>query len=140
MAATIEHTGRVERVEAGRVYVAITSSSACGSCKARQACGLAETQEKQVVVPCTDAAAYAAGETVTVGVRRSAGALAVVLGYVGALVVLLAMLLITIGGMGMNEGAGAAVSLGTVLVYYLVLWALRKKIEHTIQFTISKNQ
>ena len=86
MAAPIEHTGRVDRVEAGTVYVTITSSSACGSCKARQACGLAETQEKTIVVKCADTTAYAAGDAVTVGVRRSAGALAVVLGYVGALV------------------------------------------------------
>ena len=140
MAEPITHTGIVERVEKGRVVVTITSSGACGSCKARQACGLAETQEKQVVVACADAAAYVAGESVTVGVRRSAGALAVVLGYVGALVVLLVMLLITIGWMGMSEGAGAAASLGTVAGYYLALWSLRKKIEHTIQFTITKNQ
>lgn len=140
MAAPIEHTGRVERVEAGTVYVTITSSSACGSCKARQACGLAETQEKTVVVRCADAAEYAAGESVTVGVRRSAGVLAVGLGYVGALVVLMGVLSITVGGLGWNEVAGAATALGSVAGYYGVLWALRHKIENTIQFTITKNQ
>lgn len=140
MAAPIEHTGRVERVEAGTVYVTITSSSACGSCKARQACGLAETQEKTVVVKCADATAYTAGEAVTVGVRRSAGALAVVLGYVGALVVLMGVLLATIGLLGWSEGLGALAALGSVAGYYGVLWALRNKIENTIQFTITKNQ
>ncbi len=140
MAAPIEHTGRVDRVENGTVFVTITSTSACGSCKARQACGLAETQEKTVVVKCDDAAAYAAGDTVVVGVRRSAGALAVALGYVGALVVLLAVLLTTIGALGWSEGAGALAALGGVALYYLLLWGLRRKIEHTIQFTITKNQ
>lgn len=136
MAATIEHTGRVERTEAGKVYVTITSSSACGSCKARQACGLAEAQEKQIVVPCADAASYAPDELVTVGIRRSAGLRAVAIGYVGALVVLLATLGITIGGLGWSEGRGALAALGGVAGYYAVLWALRNKIEHTIQFTI----
>ena len=140
MAKPIVHTGIVEQVEEGKVYVTITSSSACGSCKARQACGLAETQQKTVVVACADAADYAAGEPVTVGVRRSTGALAVVLGYVGALVVLLATLGITIGWWGWSDGKGAAAALGTVSGYYVVLWGLRKKIEHTIQFTITKNQ
>ncbi|MCM1302168.1 MAG: SoxR reducing system RseC family protein [Alistipes senegalensis] len=140
MAAPIEHTGRVERVEADTVYVTITSSSACGSCKARQACGLAEAQEKTVVVRCADAAQYAPGDDVTVGVRRSAGALAVVLGYVGALVVLLAVLLVTVGVLGWNEGTGALAALGGVAVYYAALWALHRKIEHTIKFTITKNQ
>ena len=43
-------SGVVERTERGAVHVRITSRSACGSCKARQACGLAEAQEKVVVV------------------------------------------------------------------------------------------
>ncbi|MDE6864959.1 MAG: SoxR reducing system RseC family protein [Alistipes sp.] len=136
----IEHTGRVERVESDTVYVSITSSSACGSCKARQACGLAETQEKTVVVRCADAAQYAAGDDVTVGIRRSAGARAVVLGYVGALVVLMGVLLITVGWLGWDEAAGAAAALGSVAGYYGALWSMRHKIEHTIQFTITKNQ
>ena len=136
----IEHTGRVERVESDTVYVTITSSSACGSCKARQACGLAEAQEKTVVVRCADAAQYAAGDDVTVGIRRSAGARAVVLGYVGALVVLMGVLLITVGWLGWDEAAGAASALGSVAGYYGALWSMRHKIEHTIQFTITKNQ
>lgn len=136
----IEHTGRVERVEPDTVYVIITSSSACGSCKARQACGLAEAQEKTVVVRCADAAQYAPGDDVTVGVRRSAGARAVVLGYVGALVVLMGTLLITVGWLGWDEAAGAAAALGSVAGYYGVLWSMRHTIEHTIQFTITKNQ
>ncbi|MDE5852277.1 MAG: SoxR reducing system RseC family protein [Alistipes sp.] len=136
----IEHTGRVERVESDTVYVTITSSSACSSCKARQACGLAEAQEKTVVVRCADAARYTAGDDVTVGIRRSAGARAVVLGYVGALVVLMGVLLITVGWLGWDEAAGAAAALGSVAGYYGALWSMRHKIEHTIQFTITKNQ
>ena len=140
MAKPITHTGIVERVEEGKVVVTITSSSACGSCQARQACGLAETQEKQVVVACAEAAAYAAGDAVTVGVRRSAGALAVVRGDVGALAVLMALLGLTVGLLGWNEAAGAGAALGGVALYYGALWALRNRIEHTIQFTITKNQ
>ena len=89
---------------------------------------------------CADTTAYAAGDAVTVGVRRSAGALAVVLGYVGALVVLMGALLVTVGALGWNEGAGALAALGAVAVYYIALWALRDRIENTIQFTITKNQ
>lgn len=93
MASRIEHSGVVERTERDTVYVRITSHSACGSCKAREACGLAEAQDKIVVVKSPDAAHYAAGEKVMVGVRRSAGAVAVILAYVGALAVLLAVLI-----------------------------------------------
>ena len=113
----IEHEGIVSRVEGDRVYVKITSQSACGACKAREACGLAEAQEKIVEVTTPGAQQhYTAGESVTVGVRRSAGAVAVILAYVGALA-----------------------ALGAVGVYYCVLWLFRHKIEHTIHFSITKN-
>ena len=112
MARPIEHSGVVERTAPDAVYVRITSRSACGACRARQACGLAETQEKIVAVKTADAPHYAAGEQVVVGVRRSAGMRAVALAYVAAL-----------GGVGL---------------YYVVLWLCRRRIEHTIHFTITK--
>lgn len=139
MSDVIEHSGVVEKTEAGRVFVRITSHSACGTCSARQACGLAETQDKIVEVATSQAAGFAPGEAVTVGVRRRAGMLSVALAYGGALVVLLAVLAATVGLAGWSEGRGALASLGAVLLYYMVLWLFRRRIEHTIQFTITKN-
>ena len=131
----IEHSGVVERTERDTVYVRITSRSACGTCKARQACGLAEAQDKIVAVATPEAGQYAVGGEGMVGVRRSAGVRAVVLAYVGALAVLLAG---TIAVAGWSEGAGALAAIAGVGVYYFVLWLFRRKIEHTIQFTITK--
>ncbi|WP_195461395.1 SoxR reducing system RseC family protein [Alistipes sp. D31t1_170403_E11] len=139
MADLIEHSGVVERTERDMVYVRITSRSACGTCKAREACGLAEAQDKIVVVTTPEAGQYAAGGAVMVGVRRSAGIRAVVLAYVGALVVLLAVLVGAIVLAGLSEGLSALAAIAGVGVYYFVLWLFRRKIEHTIQFTITKN-
>ena len=100
----IEHEGIVQCAEKGVVHVKITSRSACGACKARQACGMAETQEKIVVVPTPEAGCYTPGEAVFVGVRKKAGRIAVLLAYGGALVVFLAALILSLGGFG----AGAA--------------------------------
>ena len=138
MASRIEHSGVVERTERDTVYVRITSHSACGSCKAREACGLAEAQDKIVVVKSPDAAQFAVGEQVMVGVRRSAGAVAVILAYVGALAVLLAVLFAANAALGWSEGASALAALGGVGFYYVVLWLCRRRIEHTIHFTITK--
>lgn len=138
MADLIEHSGVVERTERDTVYVRITSRSACGTCKARQACGLAEAQDKIVAVATPEAGQYAVGGEVMVGVRRSAGVRAVVLAYVGALAVLLAVLAGTIVIAGWSEGMGALAAIAGVGVYYFVLWLFRRKIEHTIQFTITK--
>lgn len=134
----IEHEGVVERVEEKAVRVKITSRSACGACKARQACGMAEAQEKIIVVPTSRTADFHAGEEVLVGVRKQAGRIAVMLAYGGALVVLLAALILSIVVCGASDGVGLLAALGSVAVYYLLLWAFRRRIEHTIQFTITK--
>lgn len=138
MSSRIEHSGVVERAERDTVYVKITSRSACGTCKAREACGLAEAQDKIVVVR-TAGEKYVPGERVTVGVRRSAGAVAVILAYVGAQAVLLAVLVVAITVAGWSEGRSALAALAGVGVYYCVLWLFRHKIEHTIHFSITKN-
>lgn len=139
MAELIEHSGVVERIEGDAVLVRITSHSACGSCKARAACGLAETQEKIVEVHTPEAGSYHPGEEVSVGVRRRAGAVAVVYAYVGALAVLLVVLMVSSLALGWSDGASALVALAGVALYYGVLGLFRRRIERTIHFTITKH-
>ncbi len=138
MAERIEHSGIVDRVECDTVHVRITSHSACGGCRAREACGMAEAQEKIIAVKSADSGAYAAGDAVTVGVMRGVGLRAVALAYVGALVVLLAVLIVALVCLKWSEGVSALAAVAGVGVYYVVLWLLRRRIEHTIQFTITK--
>lgn len=138
MVQQIEHSGVVERADARTVYVKITSQSACGSCHARQACGMAESEEKIVAVRTADAARYASGDSVSVGVRRGIGMRAVALAYVGALLVLLAVLVAANLLLGWSEGMSALAAVAGVALYYVVLWLFRRKIEHTIHFTINK--
>ena len=139
MAELIEHSGVVERIEGDAVLVRITSHSACGSCKARAACGLAETQEKIVEVHTPESGSYHPGEEVSVGVRRCAGAVAVVYAYVGALAVLLVVLMVSSLALGWSDGASALAALAGVALYYGVLGLFRRRIEHTIHFTITKH-
>lgn len=139
MAKEIQHVGTVAEVSAKQVVVRITSRSACGSCAARAACGLAEAQEKLIEVKTADAARYAVGDEVTVGVKPYIGAKAVGLAYVGALVVLIVALVLSVGVFGVSEGVGVLITLAAVALYYGALWLVKDKIEHTIQFTINKN-
>ena len=139
MSQEIWHSGIVDRIEKQKVVVRITSRSACGSCAARQACGLAEATEKLVEVYTDAAAEYAAGDQVQVGVKKNVGGKAVALAYGGALVVLIAALILSVEVLGLHEGAAVGVTFAAVAVYYGVLWLLRKKIDNTIQFSITKN-
>ena len=138
MAQIIEHTGTVERVADGVVTVRIVARSACGACTARAACGMGESQEKLLEIATPDAVSYSAGDEVTVGVYRNAARMAVVLGYVGALAVMIVALVLCTTVFGTGEGTAALWTLASVAAYYVVLWALRNRIERKIHFTITK--
>ena len=138
MAKIIEHTGTVESVTGEVVAVRITAHSACGACTARQACGMGESQQKMVEIRTADAAEYAAGDEVTVGVWRNMASMAVLLGYVGAIAVLVLTLVLCLCLFSTGEGAAVLWTLGAVAAYYVVLWLLRNKIERKIHFTITK--
>lgn len=134
----IEHTGTVERVSDTEVTVRIVASGACAQCRAREACGMGESRDKMVVVPTADAKDYRPGEQVRVSVSRAAGLTAVAVGYVGALAVLVAAIVLGTGVAGWSEGLSALAGLGAVAIYYICVWLVRGRIERKIRFTITK--
>lgn len=138
MAEIIEHSGIVERVERKAVIVKIVANSACGACAARQACGMSESQEKIVTIPTDDSADYAVGDAVRVGVYRNAASRAVMIAYVGGLIVLVGALALCSSFDGVGEGVAALAAIGAVVIYYFGIWIFRKKIDRTIHFTITK--
>lgn len=139
MAKVVQHSGTVQSTEQGKVVVRITSRSACGSCAAKQACGLAEATEKIVEVYTTDWAQYKAGDEVLVGVKQQIGMKAVAMAYGGALVVLLAALILSTEVLHLGDGIAVLVTIGAVALYYGALWLMKDKIEQTIHFTITTN-
>lgn len=139
MSKVVQHSGTVQSTEQGKVVVRITSRSACGSCAAKQACGLAEATEKIVEVYTTDWAQYKAGDEVLVGVKQQIGMKAVAMAYGGALVVLLAALILSTEVLHLGDGIAVLVTIGAVALYYGALWLMKDKIEQTIHFTITTN-
>ncbi len=120
------------------VHVAIVASSACHSCRARNACGMSEQTEKIVDVAVPDAAPYAAGDRVTVGEEQRMGVKAVLLAYAGAFAALIVVLAAALA-LGLGEGWAALLSIGGVGLYYFGLYLFRHRIEITIHFTITKS-
>lgn len=133
----IEHTGTVEEVSERAVTVRIVASGACAQCRAREACGMGESRDKIIVAPTADAKDYRPGEQVRVSVSRAAGLTAVAVGYVGALAVLVAAIVLGTSA-GWSEGLSALAGLGAVAIYYIGVWLVRGRIEQKIRFTITK--
>ena len=138
MSQIIEHTGTVDRVEGNVVTVRIVARSACGGCTARAACGMGESQEKLLEITTAEAATFAAGDQVTVGVYRNMARMAVTLGYGGALAVMVVVLVLCSTVFGTSEAAAAGWTLAAVAAYYGIIWLCRNKIDRKIHFTITK--
>ncbi len=98
---------------------------------------MGESSDKIIVVPTANAKDYRPGEQVRVSVSRAAGLTAVAVGYVGALAVLVAAIVLGTSA-GWSEGLSALAGLGAVAIYYIGIWFVRGRIEQKIRFTITK--
>ncbi|MEG1622885.1 MAG: SoxR reducing system RseC family protein [Alistipes sp.] len=134
----IEKCGVVDHVEKGFVSVKIIAGSACNSCKAREACGMGESEAKILKIASSEALHFASGDAVTLSVSQNMGAMAVLIAYVGAVVVLIGAILVALKVFSLGEGVAALVGVVAVALYYVVLWFFRKMIENKIHFIITK--
>ena len=136
--AQIKHNGEVVGICGDTVKVRLTVSSACSGCHAKAVCGVDESAEKIVEISGVEAAEYSVGEVVEVALQSNyMGAMAVVLTYVVPFFVL-ALVLVVASAMGLGEGIAALAALGSVVVYYLVLYLVRERVKKTIKFIIIK--
>lgn len=137
MIQTISHEAVVKQVERDRVVVTILQSSACAGCAARKMCNSAEAKVKEVEVQTPDAATYTVGQEVVLEGRLSDGRVAAMIAYGIPLVLLLVALVLVIKLTG-NETAGALASLGTVLLYYAVIFiCMRRTLQQSFSFKIA---
>lgn len=134
----VTHSGKVIGVFRDTVTVAVESSEACGSCASRSACSLGvQSNTRNILITTPDASSFSVGEIVTVATRTQMGLLAVLLCYAVPAVVLVAVLAAAVL-CRVSEGVAALISLGSVAIYYGILWLVRDKLAQKISFTIEK--
>ncbi len=131
----ISHQGVVTGITKDKLLVSIIAQSACATCHAKGYCGVSEIEEKVVEVPRTPDYEHKKGDFVKVTMKRSMGLTAVLYGYIIPFVVLLITLLVISAVTG-NEAVAGLVSLGILVPYYAVLYALRGKLQTRFQFEI----
>ncbi len=99
---------------------------------------MSEQTEKLIEVATPDAQCFSVGDEVMVAEEQRMALKAVLLAYVGALVVLLTALVVALR-VGIGELGAVGCSLLGLALYYVVLYLRREKIKQTIHFTITKN-
>ena len=137
MGRRIEHRGVVESVATGVVMVRTERKTACAECHAKGLCG-EQGGERLIKVTSDEASAFAAGDKVIVALENTTMAFSAILwAYLFPLCILLAVLFLA-HAIGLSDGVAALASLGATVLYYVVLYIMRRYFERKIKFTIIK--
>jgi len=134
---TIKHQGKIERIEAHKVFVRIEQKPSCQECHAGSVCFASDKKAK--IIEVNDfSGSFTVQEEVVVSVRQSLGLFAVVLAYVLPLVF---VILSVVAGQYLtgSEVIGGLTGLLVLLPYYYVLYLLRSKLKKKFIFSLSKN-
>ena len=134
----IRHEGVITRVEKDRVYVSVSQSSACASCKVAAHCNAAETKEKVIEIRGKHGDQYKVGQQVTVSTTPRIGIMASVYAYAIPLVLMVGVIILVTALTG-DELTAACCGLAVLLPYYLLIYLLRDLISQQVYFEIETN-
>ena len=110
-------------------------SSACSGCHAKGLCGMAEMEEKVIMVPTDPYQPRKVGDIVQVKTKMTMGLKAVWISYVIPLAVLM-ILILSLSAVVENEFLRGGIAIAGVGVYYFVIWLLKDKLSDQFEFYI----
>ena len=117
--------------------VKMTVSSACAGCHARHLCSSLDTRDKQVEAENVYHLPLEVGEKVTVELQEKLAMKAVILCFLIPLIVML-VVFIVFNNLINSELWASLGSLGSIALYYFVVWLFRGKIARDYSFIIKK--
>jgi len=131
--STIQHDGKVRKVDGNSVLVSITSNSACSGCHAEGLCGISGKEEK--IIDIKGSYNVSPGDSVTVMMEQSTGYKAVVLSYLVPLAIVVASLIVC-NILSFNELISGLISISLLAPWYMILYLFRNKINRSFTFTL----
>lgn len=131
----IQHEGIIKSISTQTLEVVINSHSACSSCHAKGACGMAEMKQKIITVT-KPAGNFRPGDKVMVYASAGNAAYSVMLAYIMPSVLIL-VAIFCLEKSGSSELYAAVISLGLLVIYFFALYLFRNKISKRIKFTVT---
>lgn len=135
MGEHISHPGVVVGVNDKDLDIEILSSSMCGSCGIKSACGMSEMQEKRVTVPKPADKEFIVGQPVKIIMNTSQGNKAALFAYFIPAFLLVAIIVI-LSNLSIKEWISALVGIGVLAVYYVILYFFRDKLRNEFTYEI----
>lgn len=133
----VSHSGIVQSVNGEKVVVKMTVSSACSACHARHMCSSLDSRDKIVEADNPYQVPVTVGDTVNVVLQEKLAMKAVILCFLNPFILML-VLFILFNYLTNNELIATLVSLGSIALYYFIVWLFRDRIAHEYSFVITK--
>lgn len=135
MGEHVSHPGVVVGINDKDIEIEILSSSMCGSCGIKSACGMSEMQEKHITVPKPEDKEFIIGQPVSITMNTSQGNKAALFAYFIPAFLLVAIIVI-LSNLSIKEWISALVGIGVLAVYYVILYFFRDKLRNEFTYEI----
>ena len=131
----ISHPGVVVGINDQDLEIEILSSSMCGSCGIKSACGMSEMKEKRITVPKPADKEFIVGQPVSIVMNAKQGNKAALFAYFIPAFLLVAIIVI-LSNLSIKEWIAALVGIGVIAVYYIVLSFFKEKLRNEFKYEI----
>ena len=131
----VSHPGVIVGINDKDIEIEILSSSMCGSCGIKSACGMSEMKEKWVPVPKPVDKEYIVGQPVSIIMNTKQGNKAALFAYFIPAFLLVAIIVI-LSNLSVKEWLAALIGVGVIAVYYIVLYFFKEKLKDEFKYEI----
>lgn len=128
----------IEKIEGNTICVRMVQKSACSSCSAKGHCNASESKEKVFQIENTTGEHYVVGQRVMCSIQASLGLKAVFLAFFLPFFVMLTAMILCIHIFHLDEGYTALIALGTLTIYYTLLYISRKQLNKTFALKLEQ--
>ena len=131
----ITHQGVISKISPTKITVALKGNVNCEGCKAQSACGVSDSNDKEIEVINTTQS-FQLNETVDVLLKRELGLKAVFWAYVFPFILMFVVLVVA--SFFFKEWISGLLSLFILIPYYFMLFVLKNKFQKAFQVSILK--
>lgn len=129
------HSGVVSKITNEAITVSLEQNVHCESCRAKSACGISESNTKEIEIANSNDS-YKINEQVKVVLKKALGFKAVFWAYVFPFILMFTTLIIASGFL--KEWVAGVLSLSILIPYYLMLYVLKNTLKSAFTISILK--
>lgn len=132
----VKHEGVISKISENGIIVSLRGNVSCDGCKAQSACGVSESDDKEIEIENTNET-FNLNETVSVVLEKQLGLKAVFWAYLFPFILIMVTLIIT--STFFKEWIAGLISLLILVPYYFMLHVLNNLFKKAFKVSILKN-